>query len=98
MFHCSLCTNTQQFFITKESILCDPRYSRESHGGYLRYSPIGSYPDMTLYFNEVGVMAQLFLRPIVAAELLGSIIQISLFYELFGILFYYYSLAPDRNK
>ena len=53
---------------------------------------------MTLYFNEVGVMAQLFLRPIVAAELLGSIIQISLFYELFGILFYYYSLAPDRNK
>ena len=68
-------------------MLCDPRCSRESHGGYLRYSPIGSYPDMTLYFNEVRVMAQLY----------GSIIQISLFYDLFGILFYYYSLAPDRK-
>ena len=31
------------------------------------------------------------------AQLYGSIIQISLFYDLFGILFYYYSLAPDRK-
>ena len=83
VFHCVLCIHIQRIFIAKESIVCDPCYLHNSHGGYLRYSPIGSYPNMTLYFISVGVMDQ---EP-----------NYFIFYDYLD-LFYYYFQAPDRNK